>query len=39
MAPQDSNPETERLRRLVSQLERALADANLRIRNLQDRLK
>jgi predicted component of type VI protein secretion system len=39
MASEDSGAETERLRRLVNQLERALADANLRIRNLQDRLK
>jgi predicted component of type VI protein secretion system len=39
LVPEDSSAETERLRRLVNQLERALADANLRIRNLQDRLK
>ncbi len=30
--------ENEQLRRLVKQLERALADSNLRIRNLQERL-
>jgi hypothetical protein len=30
--------ENERLRKLVAQLERALADSNIRIRNLQQRL-
>jgi hypothetical protein len=34
----DLQTENERLRRLVNQLEHALADANVRIRNLQDRL-
>ncbi len=34
----DPAKETERLRRLVAQLERALADSNIRIRNLQERL-
>jgi pSer/pThr/pTyr-binding forkhead associated (FHA) protein len=34
----DLESENERLRRLVSQLEHALADANIRIRNLQERL-
>jgi hypothetical protein len=35
----EAGAETEKLRRLITQLERALADANLRIRNLQERLK
>ena len=30
--------ENEKLRRLVQQLERALADSNLKLRNLQERL-
>jgi pSer/pThr/pTyr-binding forkhead associated (FHA) protein len=34
----DMTKENERLRRLVAQLERALADSNVRIRMLQDRL-
>jgi hypothetical protein len=34
----DLEAENERLKRLVAQLERALADSNLRIRNLQERL-
>jgi predicted component of type VI protein secretion system len=35
----DLQVENERLRRLVNQLERALADSNLRLRNLQERIK
>lgn len=35
---QDLATENERLRRLVSQLERALADTNLRLHNLQEHL-
>ncbi len=34
----DLAKENERLRRLVSQLEHALSDANIRLRNVQDRL-
>lgn len=37
-APEPESSEVERLRRLVSQLERALADSNIRIRNLQEQL-
>jgi predicted component of type VI protein secretion system len=37
-AQQPDGHEVDRLRRLVGQLERALADSNLRIRNLQERL-
>lgn len=36
--PEPESSEVERLRRLVNQLERALADANIRIRNLQEQL-
>jgi pSer/pThr/pTyr-binding forkhead associated (FHA) protein len=35
---ESSDQEIERLRRLVKQLERALADNNIRLRNLQERL-
>ncbi len=37
-SPANSDPEKERLRKLVEQLERALADNNLRLRNLQARI-
>jgi hypothetical protein len=39
VADESLEKENERLRRLVAQLEHALADANIRIRNLQARLK
>jgi hypothetical protein len=39
VGPEAPSADTEKLRRVITQLERALADANLRIRNLQDRLK
>jgi len=35
----DPQAENVRLKRLITQLERALADANVRIRNLQERVK
>ena len=37
-APTSEQAEIERLRTLVSRLERALADSNLRFRNLQQKL-
>jgi pSer/pThr/pTyr-binding forkhead associated (FHA) protein len=36
--PGSTEQENERLRRLVKQLERALADSNVRLRNMQERL-
>ncbi len=38
MRGESGDSETERLRRLVSQLERTLADSNIKIRNLQERV-